>query len=262
MHQAKPIQRTEAVLADYDLCQAECDRTDRLVVIEPDTLLRESLVHLLVSHLPDVRIDSAPSAAMVKAGPATLVLFGADPHRDSDLSALTATVWAAREMCEGAPIGAYLLGNNPKLLRTLAALGVVGVVPAEAGAAVAIASVHLMMVGGYCMPPEDCVTREAATVAREAAMVATSKPVEALDNESHESESLAPSRGVQCELNLTSRECDVLRILREGRQNKLIAFQLGISESTVKVHLRNIMKKLNVSNRTQVVLGAAGLDSQ
>jgi DNA-binding NarL/FixJ family response regulator len=58
---------------------------------------------------------------------------------------------------------------------------------------------------------------------------------------------------------LTAREWEVLKILREGRQNKLIAFELGISENTVKVHLRNIMKKLHVSNRTQVVLGAGVL---
>ena len=46
----------------------------------------------------------------------------------------------------------------------------------------------------------------------------------------------------------------MLRSLRSGHQNKIIAHELGISESTVKVHLRNIMKKLNASNRTQVAL--------
>ena len=45
-----------------------------------------------------------------------------------------------------------------------------------------------------------------------------------------------------------------MRSLRSGHQNKIIAYELGISESTVKVHLRNIMKKLNASNRTQVAL--------
>ena len=63
--------------------------------------------------------------------------------------------------------------------------------------------------------------------------------------------------------DLTAREFDVLRSLREGNQNKVIAFELGISENTVKVHLRNLMKKLRASNRVQVALGAppsAGLD--
>jgi hypothetical protein len=39
-----------------------------------------------------------------------------------------------------------------------------------------------------------------------------------------------------------------------GKSNKLIAYELSMCESTVKVHIRQIMKKLNVSNRTQVVV--------
>jgi len=41
--------------------------------------------------------------------------------------------------------------------------------------------------------------------------------------------------------------------LRQGEPNKIIAHELGVSESTVKVHLRSIMSKLKVSNRTQIV---------
>ena len=54
------------------------------------------------------------------------------------------------------------------------------------------------------------------------------------------------------ETSFTPREIEVLHRLRQGLQNKIIAFELGISESTVKVHLRNVMKKLHASNRTQV----------
>jgi hypothetical protein len=43
-------------------------------------------------------------------------------------------------------------------------------------------------------------------------------------------------------------------MLWKGCSNKLIAYELRMCESTVKVHIRHIMKKLNVSNRTQVVL--------
>ena len=43
-------------------------------------------------------------------------------------------------------------------------------------------------------------------------------------------------------------------MLWNGSSNKVIAYQLRMSESTVKVHIRHIMKKLNVNNRTQVVL--------
>ena len=50
------------------------------------------------------------------------------------------------------------------------------------------------------------------------------------------------------------RQVQVLRMLWKGCSNKLIAYELRMCESTVKVHIRHIMKKLNVSNRTQVVL--------
>ena len=50
------------------------------------------------------------------------------------------------------------------------------------------------------------------------------------------------------------RQNEVLRMLWNGSSNKVIAYELRMSESTVKVHIRHIMKKLNVNNRTQVVL--------
>ena len=50
------------------------------------------------------------------------------------------------------------------------------------------------------------------------------------------------------------RQSQVLRMLWKGCSNKLIAYELRMCESTVKVHIRHIMKKLNVSNRTQVAL--------
>lgn len=55
---------------------------------------------------------------------------------------------------------------------------------------------------------------------------------------------------------LTSREQDVLRELRHGTPNKLIAHRLAISQSTVKVHIRNIMRKLRARNRTQLAVMA------
>ncbi len=58
---------------------------------------------------------------------------------------------------------------------------------------------------------------------------------------------------VLADINFTKREGDLIGLLRSGMQNKLIAHKLGISESTVKAHLRNIMTKLHAKNRTQTV---------
>ncbi len=52
---------------------------------------------------------------------------------------------------------------------------------------------------------------------------------------------------------LTERETEVLRELTRGKSNKQIAASLSISESTVKVHVNNILRKLDVSSRTEAV---------
>jgi len=49
----------------------------------------------------------------------------------------------------------------------------------------------------------------------------------------------------------TERQLDVARALQRGDANKIIAYDLGVCESTVKVHIRNIMRKLSATNRTQ-----------
>jgi DNA-binding NarL/FixJ family response regulator len=50
------------------------------------------------------------------------------------------------------------------------------------------------------------------------------------------------------------RQLQIVECLRRGLANKQIAYELGMSQGTVKVHVRNIMKKLQATNRTQVVL--------
>jgi DNA-binding NarL/FixJ family response regulator len=53
---------------------------------------------------------------------------------------------------------------------------------------------------------------------------------------------------------LTSRERDILRLLAEGDGNRRIAQRLCISESTVKMHCKSLLRKLAVPNRTQAAL--------
>jgi DNA-binding NarL/FixJ family response regulator len=55
---------------------------------------------------------------------------------------------------------------------------------------------------------------------------------------------------------LTPRQKTVLSQLQQGRANKIIAHELSMSESTVKVHVRNIMRKVGATNRTQAVYKA------
>lgn len=56
--------------------------------------------------------------------------------------------------------------------------------------------------------------------------------------------------------NLSRRELAILRNLTEGASNKMIALKLVITESTVKVHMKSILRKLRLQNRTQAAIWA------
>ena len=53
---------------------------------------------------------------------------------------------------------------------------------------------------------------------------------------------------------LTSRELEILSLISKGMSNKLIAHELSITDSTVKVHVKNLLKKLNVSSRLEAAV--------
>ena len=55
---------------------------------------------------------------------------------------------------------------------------------------------------------------------------------------------------------LTPREREVAELIAHGRSNKLIALELGIAEKTVKSHVGSILRKLDLTDRTQVALHA------
>jgi DNA-binding NarL/FixJ family response regulator len=63
-------------------------------------------------------------------------------------------------------------------------------------------------------------------------------------------------RAGSSQIQLTSRETEILRLVREGLANKQIARRLGIAESTVKVHTGNIFRRIGVTDRTSAALWA------
>ncbi|MGT2461959.1 helix-turn-helix domain-containing protein [Sinomonas atrocyanea] len=64
-------------------------------------------------------------------------------------------------------------------------------------------------------------------------------------------------QGAGAEWELGEREEEVLRLLAGGLRNRAIAAELGLSENTVKFHLRNLFRKLGVSSRAEAVARAA-----
>jgi len=55
---------------------------------------------------------------------------------------------------------------------------------------------------------------------------------------------------------LSDREIEIIQLLADGLSNKAISRQLSLSENTIKYHLKNILQKLNVQNRTEAVMYA------
>lgn len=63
-----------------------------------------------------------------------------------------------------------------------------------------------------------------------------------------------PSSGVDGAPSLTPRQSEILQLMAQGMQNKDIATELGMLEGTVKVHVKSILQKLGVNNRTHAVV--------
>lgn len=136
------------------------------------------------------------------------------------------------------------------VMRRALACGVRGFIPKAYSPEIMISAVRLVLAGGVYVP---AMLLSAMPVARPAA----AQPPEALPETSAPSgddRALAHLRSM-----LTERQIEVLRLLSQGKPNKLIGRSLGISEGTVKIHLAAIFRALNVRNRTEAVLVAQSL---
>jgi DNA-binding NarL/FixJ family response regulator len=123
-------------------------------------------------------------------------------------------------------------------------LGAMGYIPKLSSNEVLISALRLVLSGGIYIPPE-ILARSGRSAAAAAETAAAAFPQRG-----------APPR-VPADLGLSEREARVLRLLLEGKSNKLICRELDLAESTVKNHVTQILKALNVTSRTQAVIVAA-----
>jgi DNA-binding NarL/FixJ family response regulator len=120
--------------------------------------------------------------------------------------------------------------ENPNSLTEIFESGARGFIPTDTTLEQIIEIIGLVCVGGIFVPLSSLSLRKSE------GRTPTAEPV--------------PSN------EFTRNELAVLDRLKVGKANKIIAYELGLSESTVKVHIGRIMKKLNVTNRTQIVCRA------
>ncbi len=137
-------------------------------------------------------------------------------------------------------ISIIILSDREDANSVLSALdnGARGYIPTSMAFDVAVQAIRLVRAGGTFVPART--------------LVASRDSIEKL-----------PSNSENSRINLfTARQSAVVEALRQGKANKIIAYELNMCESTVKVHVRNIMKKLRAKNRTEVAFLMNGMENK
>ncbi|WP_449429283.1 LuxR C-terminal-related transcriptional regulator [Rhodanobacter umsongensis] len=166
--------------------------------------------------------DPAPDLALID-----LAMPGGDGHAH-----LAETI----RQLPGVPVIVLSGSEDPALMKTLLALGVQGFIPKAYSPEVMLSAVRLVLCGGVYVPP-----------------MLLQDPDDA--NSMTHDETTA-SMEERLRKLLTERQVDVLRLLSQGKPNKVIAHNLGISEGTVKIHLAAIFRALKVRNRVEAAVAS------
>ena len=155
----------------------------------------------------------------------TIISVGGESIEDAQQHALIESV---RMLMPQAPLVIISDREDPEEVCAAFEEGAVGFMPTSLEPALAFQALSFIRSGGSFFPPAAlCNCRRKVTV-----------------------------NGIVHTTDLTTKQENVFSLLRQGYPNKRIARQLGLSESTVKVHVRRIMHKFGVANRTQLAFVA------
>jgi len=214
----------------------------RILIGDDHLLFREGLRRLLEQLSADaVFVDASTFGEVASAA-------GAEPPPDLVLIDLQMPGWPGfegigrlRAMLPRTPVVVVSASENAADMRAALEQGASGFIPKSSSVNVMIGALNLVFSGGVYVPPMALLSDDGAGTGAGAA--ASAGP--------------GPRAGGAV---LTQRQWEVLNCLREGKSNKQIAYELGLSEGTVKIHVTAIFKSLGVKNRTQAVIAAAELE--
>jgi two-component system, NarL family, nitrate/nitrite response regulator NarL len=197
--------------------------SSRTVLIEPSCLFRQGLKHLLADTRFAVEVEfSTIEQAVGDTVASGLVIIGKAGTEPGDLQQL-------REAYSEARIVVLASDLTVDALRDAMNAGADGFLMNDVSPEALLQSLELVMLGEKVFP-----TNLAAML---------------LDL-SNAPSPLNSVRGV------TPREHEILQALVTGSSNKMIANRLGITEATVKIHLKTLLRKIDVNNRTQAAIWA------
>jgi DNA-binding NarL/FixJ family response regulator len=211
----------------------------KLLLVDDHALLRDGLALLMAQEFAGLQVLQAGSVAEAHAaleahGDVRLVLLDLGlPDGDG--------VEALPQLREAAPMALLVaLSADERRETVLAAIaaGAAGYIPKSSQSGAMLRALRVVLAGGVYLP---------AAVLEQRASERPGAPAADI-----------PQRCAE-DLGLSPRQVDVLKLLVEGKSNKLIARDLAMSESTVKTHLEALFRRLSVNSRTQAVVAAARL---
>ena len=204
-----------------------------ILIADDHPLFREAMRAAIARLLPDAELHEAQDAtglyAMVDAAPdADLLLLDLNMPGAQGFSALV----HLRALHPQLPVVVVSAREEPAVMRRALDHGALGFIPKSADSETIGIAVGQVLDGERWAPA-----------------AAASAPAMDRDEE-------AVARRLR---ELTPQQFRVLQMLGEGRLNKQIAWDLGVSEATIKAHVTAVLRKLGVNNRTQAVLMAGRL---
>ena len=208
--------------------------SQRVIVVDDHPLFREAVRQALTAAFPGIAIAEAGtldavSDILAQDSDYDLVLLDLKMPGVQGFSGLV----YLRAEHPSVPIAVVSASEEAHLMRRAIELGASGYIP-KSSSAETMKLVIAAVLNGDIWLPEDAAARSGS------------------DNEADQ---LARRL-----TTLTPQQIRVLMMLREGLLNKQIAYQLKVSEATVKAHVSAILQKLNVSSRTQAVIAATRID--
>jgi DNA-binding NarL/FixJ family response regulator len=203
----------------------------RLAVIDSRKFLRECIRHSVQSAFP-MRVDTySPVLEFENKLPSASICLIIVSLSEVSLQAAADVLQTLADLAPGVPVVVLSYEGGLDLARAVIASGARGYIPVTMGFEIAIEAVRFVLAGGTYVPADFFLAPTSSEFA------------------------LQPHRSASDAV--TTRELAVVRRIQQSKPNKVIAAELRISEGTVKIHVRHIMKKLAAKNRTEVAIKSA-----
>lgn len=208
----------------------------RVIVVDDHPLFREAVKQALATAFPGIVIAEAGtldavSAILARDSDYDLVLLDLKMPGVQGFSGLV----YLRAEYPSVPIAVVSASEEAHLMRRAIDLGASGYIPKSSSAETMKLAIAAVLNGDIWLP-EDAGARPGPD---------------------SEADQLARKL-----TTLTPQQIRVLMMLREGLLNKQIAYQLKVSEATVKAHVSAVLQKLDVDSRTQAVIAASRIDGE